>query len=84
MGSWARKVRHLRVKALFDIGSDFDEYSPTPYACRHLWLAASAGFAQADEGRYVNENGITYYDTYRTVQRPVNGNRLSANHPNGV
>lgn len=30
-----------------------------------------AGFARADEGRYVIENGITYYDTYRVVQRPV-------------
>jgi hypothetical protein len=30
-----------------------------------------AGFTQADEGRYVVENGITYYDTYRVVQRPV-------------
>ena len=30
-----------------------------------------ADFSRADEGRYVQVNGITYYDTYRTVQRHV-------------
>jgi hypothetical protein len=41
-------------------------------------LAASAltaffcyGVIWADEVRYVQENGITYCDTYRTVQRPI-------------
>jgi len=34
-------------------------------------VCSLAAFARADEGRYVQENGITYYDTFRVVQRPV-------------
>jgi hypothetical protein len=35
-----------------------------------------AGFAHADEGRYIQENGITYYDIYRTVPRTINETSL--------
>ncbi len=34
-------------------------------------IGCLAGSVQADEGRYVNENGITYYDTYRIVPRAI-------------
>jgi hypothetical protein len=37
-----------------------------------LMACSRAVFAQADETRYVQINGITYCETYRTVQRTIN------------
>jgi hypothetical protein len=37
-----------------------------------LMPCCRAVFAQADETRYVNYNGITYCETYRNVQRAIN------------